>query len=85
MWSSWLGVVVIGFFVGLIARFFSQHPRNPQGCLMTTFLGILGAVLFTWIGQVTGMYADGERAGFVGAVIGSVIVLAIWRALVPER
>jgi uncharacterized membrane protein YeaQ/YmgE (transglycosylase-associated protein family) len=85
MWSSWLGVLLIGFLVGLLARMFASDPRNPQGCLLTTFLGVMGAVLFTWIGQVTGMYAEGEQAGFVGAVVGAVIVLAIWRALLPKR
>ncbi len=81
MASSWIGVILIGFFAGLLARMFSSNPKNPQGCLMTTFLGVLGALLFTWIGQATGMYAEGEYAGFFGAVIGSLLVLGIWRAV----
>lgn len=81
MASSWIGVILIGFFAGLLARMLSSDPRNPQGCLLTTFLGILGALLFTWIGQATGMYGQGEYAGFIGAVIGSLLVLAIWRAV----
>jgi uncharacterized membrane protein YeaQ/YmgE (transglycosylase-associated protein family) len=81
MASSWLGVILIGFFAGLLARMFSSDPRNPQGCLLTTLLGILGALLFTWIGQATGMYEEGEYAGFFGAVIGSLLVLALWRAV----
>lgn len=79
MASSWIGVVLIGFFAGLLARMLSSDPRNPQGCLLTTFLGIVGALLFTWIGQATGMYGEGQYAGFIGAVIGSLIVLGIWR------
>lgn len=79
MASTWLGVILIGFFAGLLARIFSSDPRDPQGCLLTTFLGIVGAALFSWIGQVTGMYAPGEKAGFFGAVIGSLIVLGLWR------
>lgn len=85
MASSWIGVILIGFFAGLLARMFSSDPRNPQGCLLTTFLGILGALLFTWIGQATGMYKEGEYAGFFGAVIGALIVLAIWRAVAGNR
>ena len=84
MASSWLGVILIGFFAGLLARLFSNDPRNPQGCLLTTFLGIAGAALFTWIGQVTGMYRPGESAVFFGAVIGSLIVLGLWRMLVNK-
>ena len=84
MASSWLGVILIGFFAGLLARLVSSDPRNPQGCLLTTFLGIAGAVLFTWIGQATGMYSQGEYAGFFGAVIGALIVLGLWRMLVNK-
>ena len=78
---SWLGVVLIGFFAGLLARLFSGDPRNPQGCLLTTLLGIAGSALFTWLGMQVGFYQPGERAGFLGAILGSVIVLAIWRAI----
>lgn len=81
MASTWLGVIIIGFFAGLLARLLSRNPRDPQGCLLTTFLGILGALLFSWIGQATGMYAKGEYAGFIGAVVGSLLVLAIWRMI----
>lgn len=85
MASSWLGVILIGFFAGLLARFFSSDPRNPQGCLLTTLLGIAGALVFTWIGQLAGMYQPGEYAGFIGSVIGSLIVLMVWRALSKGR
>ncbi|MGL6042728.1 MAG: GlsB/YeaQ/YmgE family stress response membrane protein [Sandaracinobacteroides sp.] len=85
MASSWLGVILIGFFAGLLARMFASDPRNPQGCLLTTVLGIAGALLFTWIGQAAGMYNQGEYAGFIGAVIGSLIVLAVWRAVVGNK
>lgn len=84
MASTWLGVILIGFFAGLLARLISADPRNPQGCLLTTFLGIVGAVLFTWIGQATGMYRPGESAGFLGAVVGSLIVLGLWRMLINK-
>ena len=77
--STWLGVVLIGFFAGLLARMLAGNPKDPQGCLMTTFLGVVGAVLFSWIGQVTGMYAKGEHAGFLGAVVGALLVLGLWR------
>lgn len=81
MAGSWIGVIAIGFFAGLIARFLSRHPRKPSGCLMTTVLGIVGALTFTWFGQALGMYEPGEYAGFIGAVLGSLIVLALWRTL----
>jgi len=85
MASTWLGVILIGFFAGLLARFFASDPRNPQGCLLTTLLGILGAALFTWIGRISGMYGEGDYAGFIGAVIGSILVLLLWRAFMDRK
>lgn len=85
MGTSWIGVILIGFFAGLLARFFAGNPKSPQGCLLTTVLGIVGAALFTWIGQTTGVYAPGQRAGFIGAVVGALIVLALWRLLLDRR
>jgi len=85
MASTWIGVFIIGLLAGLIARMLSSDPRNPQGCLLTAFLGIVGAAVFTWVGQFAGLYERGEYAGLIGAVIGSVIVLGIWRAIVGNR
>lgn len=82
---SLLGAIIIGFIAGLLARLVSRDPRNPQGCLLTTLLGVLGAALFTWIGQLLNFYEPGETAGLIGAVIGAVIVLAIWRQLIDRR
>jgi uncharacterized membrane protein YeaQ/YmgE (transglycosylase-associated protein family) len=78
---SWVGAVIIGFLAGLVARALSSDPRNPQGCLLTTFIGIVGAALFTWLGQQIGLYGPGDNAGFIGAVVGAMIVLGIWRAV----
>lgn len=85
MAGSWLGVIIIGFVVGVLARVISRDPRNPQGCLLTTFLGISGAALFTWIGRMVGMYDEFEHAGLIGATVGAIVILAIWRALVGNR
>lgn len=74
-----IGTILIGFIVGLIARFLSPEPNNPSGFVLTTVLGIVGAALATWLGQQIGWYELGERAGFIGAVIGAIIVLLIWR------
>lgn len=85
MAASWFGIILIGFLAGLVARLLSRDPRNPQGCLLTTFVGICGAILFTWLGRQTGMYDDSQGAGFIGATIGAIIVLALWRSLVGNR
>ena len=70
--------IVIGFVAGVIAKFLHPGPNEPQGFIMTTLLGIAGAFAATYLGQVFGWYQAGERAGLIGAVIGAVLVLAIW-------
>lgn len=68
--------IVIGFIVGLVARFL-KPGRDTMGFLMTTVLGIVGAVLATYLGQAMGFYYAGEPAGFIGAVVGAILVLAL--------
>lgn len=77
---AFLGVVLIGFVVGLLARFI-MPGRNRMGWIMTILLGVGGSVLATWSGQQLGLYQPGEAAGFVGAVVGAVILLVIWGAI----
>ena len=76
---SILWTIIIGFVAGLIARFF--HPGNkyePKGFILTTLLGIAGAFAATYLGQAVGWYKPGEEAGFIGAVVGAIIILVIW-------
>ena len=74
-----LWVIIIGFLAGAIAKFFVGGPR---GFIVTTLLGIVGAIFATWLGQHIGWYAPGEGAGFIGAIVGAVLILAIYRAVV---
>lgn len=75
-----LSTLIIGLFAGLVAKLITPG-RDPKGFLITIVLGVAGAFLATWLGQGLGWYAPGETAGFFGAIVGSVIILAIWRAL----
>lgn len=69
--------IVIGFLAGLVAKFL--HPgREPSGFIITTLLGIVGAVVASYLGQAIGWYRAGEGAGFIGAVVGAIIVLFIY-------
>ncbi|KOQ56689.1 membrane protein [Stenotrophomonas maltophilia] len=82
--SSWLYILLVGFFVGLLGRFF-MPGNNRMGCLLTIVLGILGALLAGWFGQYMDWYAPGEPAGFLGAVVGAVAVLAVLRLFSGRR
>ena len=80
-----LWIILIGFVAGIIARFVSRGPNNPSGFILTTVLGIAGAFLATWIGQLIGWYRPDQGAGLIGAIVGAVIVLFIWNRLVAAR
>lgn len=81
---SIVGTLVIGFLAGLVAKLLVPG-RDFKGFIVTIVLGIVGAFLATWLGRELGWYHDGEAAGFVGAVIGSIIVLTIYRVILGQR
>ena len=81
---SIIWAIIIGFLVGLVARFL-MPGRDPAGFIVTALLGIVGAVLASFLGQAMGLYAAGQAAGFIGAVIGSIIVLFIYNLVVRGR
>ena len=74
---SILWAILIGFVVGLVAKFL-MPGRDGGGFILTTILGIIGAVAATFLGQALGFYAAGQSAGFIGAVIGAMIVLFVF-------
>jgi uncharacterized membrane protein YeaQ/YmgE (transglycosylase-associated protein family) len=72
--------ILIGFLVGLVAKLL-MPGRDPGGFILTTLIGIAGSLLATFLGQAMGLYAAGQSAGFIGAVIGAIILLAIYHML----
>jgi uncharacterized membrane protein YeaQ/YmgE (transglycosylase-associated protein family) len=76
-----IGTILIGFVVGLIAKMLTPG-REPSGFFITAAIGILGAVIATYLGQFIGWYSAGQTAGFFGALIGAIILLAIYHLLV---
>lgn len=74
---SILWTIVVGFVVGVVARFL--HPgKENMGLIMTTLLGIVGSVVAGYAGQALGLYQAGEGAGFIGSVIGAVALLFLY-------
>ena len=73
-----LGWIVFGLVVGAIAKLL-MPGRDPGGIIVTMVLGIIGALLGGFIGRALGMYSANEGAGFIMALIGAVLVLAIYR------
>ena len=82
--SGIIWVIIVGFIAGIIARLLSPGPNNPSGFILTTVLGIAGAFLATFIGQLIGHYGPNQGAGFITATIGALVVLFIWNRLVAS-
>jgi len=75
---GFIGTIIIGFLAGDVARFLIPGKTRPGGIIMTTIVGVLGALLATYLGGLIGIYEVGETAGFIGAVVGSIILLLIY-------
>lgn len=73
-----LWTIIIGFVAGVIAKFIMPGDNEPSGFILTTILGIVGAFVATWLGQALGWYSANQGAGFIGAIVGAVIVLFIY-------
>lgn len=81
---SILWTIAIGFVVGLFARAL-MPGRDPLGLILTTLLGIGGALLGQFLGQGLGFYREGEQAGFFMSLLGALIILFIYNHLTRNR
>ena len=73
---SIIGTLFIGLIVGLVARFI-KPGNDGMGWIMTIVLGICGSIAATYGGQALGLYQAGQGAGFIGSVVGAVILLVL--------
>ena len=69
--------ILIGLIAGVIAKFILPG-NNPGGFILTSLLGIAGSVVATYLGHFVGWYQAGESAGFIGAVVGAIVLLGIY-------
>ena len=79
-----LWTILIGFVVGIVAKFL-MPGRDPSGFIITVIIGIVGSVIATYLGRALGFYQVGESAGFIAAVLGSIILLFIYRAVTGRK
>lgn len=81
---SFIGAIIIGGLAGLVAKFLTPG-RDPGGFIITILLGIAGAMVATYLGQALGWYGPGQSAGFIGAVVGAIILLVVYRMVARPR
>ena len=76
--------IVFGLVVGVVAKFI-MPGQDPGGMVLTIVLGIVGAVVGGWLGRVLGLYRPGEVTGFIMAVVGAIVILALYRVVTSGR
>lgn len=79
-----LGWILFGLIVGIVGKFL-MPGRDPGGFIVTILLGIAGAVIGGYIGRALGMYREDDPVGFVMALLGSIVLLAIYRLFFGRR
>ncbi len=77
---SLLWEALIGLIVGAVAKFL-MPGKDPGGILITMGIGIVGSLVATYLGQAIGWYQQGQSAGFIMSVAGSVLLLFIYRMI----
>jgi uncharacterized membrane protein YeaQ/YmgE (transglycosylase-associated protein family) len=80
-----LWTIAIGFTAGIIARFLMPGENKPTGFVLTVLLGIAGAYVATFLGQFVGYLNPGEQVGFIGQIIGAIVVLFLWAMIARKR
>ena len=75
---SVIGWIIFGLIVGIIAKFL-MPGRDPGGFIITTLLGIAGALVGGYLGRLLNLYGEGDPVGFIMAVVGSIVLLLIYR------
>ena len=73
-----LSAIIIGLFVGLVAKFL-MPGRDPGGFVLTVLLGMAGAVVANVLGHAMGLYRGNDTPGFIAAVIGAIVILTVYR------
>ena len=79
-----IGTIIVGLIAGVIAKLLLPG-KDPGGCIITILLGIAGAFVATYLGKFLRIYEPGETAGFIGATIGAIIILLLYRMFLKRK
>jgi uncharacterized membrane protein YeaQ/YmgE (transglycosylase-associated protein family) len=77
-------MLIIGLIVGALAKLI-MPGRDPGGALVTMLIGVAGALIAGFLGRSLGWYQAGESAGFIASVLGAILLLAVYRAVISRR
>lgn len=79
-----LYILVVGLIVGVIAKFLTPG-RDPGGCIITSLIGIGGALLASFLGSMLGIYGNGVGPGLIGSVVGAILLLVIYHLIIGRK
>jgi uncharacterized membrane protein YeaQ/YmgE (transglycosylase-associated protein family) len=79
-----LYTLIIGLIAGALAKLL-MPGKDPGGFIITILLGIGGAFLATFLGKTVGWYEADEAAGFIGATVGAIVILWIYRMFQKKK
>jgi uncharacterized membrane protein YeaQ/YmgE (transglycosylase-associated protein family) len=79
-----LGWILFGLVVGIVAKFLTPG-RDPGGFILTTLLGVAGALLGGYLGRAMGFYGPNQTAGFLMSVLGAILLLLLYRVVSRPR
>jgi len=79
-----LGWIVFGLIVGALAKLV-MPGRDPGGIIVTMLLGMAGALVGGFVGRSLGWYGPNDGAGFFVSILGAIVLLALYRMVVPRR
>jgi uncharacterized membrane protein YeaQ/YmgE (transglycosylase-associated protein family) len=72
--------LIVGLVVGAIARFIMPGEQK-MGWIMTMLLGIGGSFAAGFVGQALGLYRVGEPVGWIGSIVGALVLLFVVQKL----
>ena len=76
--------LIVGLVVGALAKLV-MPGKDPGGIVITALLGVAGAFIAGALGHSLGWYEIGEGPGLIASILGAVILLAIYRAVIGRR
>ena len=76
--------LIIGLLVGAVAKLL-MPGKDPGGCIITILIGLAGSTVGAYLGQWLHLYQVGQPAGFIGSVLGAMLLLLVYRMIVGKR
>jgi uncharacterized membrane protein YeaQ/YmgE (transglycosylase-associated protein family) len=82
--SFWM-TIIVGLITGTIAKMILPGRNGPGGFATTALVGVVGAFVATYFGQMTGTLGDSQGAGWIASIIGAIVALVVFGAVTKGK